>query len=249
MFFDKLKLIRNKSINGSLRAGQIISRQYSIDADCSNQNVFWLISNPGDEIQQEQIKNSFYEFDLLKKISSYIGNPKIIYDIGANIGNHSIYFSKRHSPDKIVLIEPFSEAIRHLLINVSLNYHSCFDLSYLGFGVSLKSGTATIQPPSQFNIGLTKLIPGNNGAVPLVTVDSISSENLIDFVKIDVEGMEMDALLGMQNTISRCKPSVFVEVADRNVELVDKFMFDYEYELAYEQSDYEGMTNKLYMAK
>jgi hypothetical protein len=38
-----------------------------------------------------------------------------------------------------------------------------------------------------------------------------------DFAKIDVEGLEMDVLLGISNTITLCKPRLFIEIHGADV--------------------------------
>jgi FkbM family methyltransferase len=52
---------------------------------------------------------------------------------------------------------------------------------------------------------------------PMVNIDAMSFERL-DFLKIDVEGMEEEVLRGASATIARCRPIVMAEVikSDRN---------------------------------
>lgn len=48
-------------------------------------------------------------------------------------------------------------------------------------------------------------------SVPLRTIDEIFGQAQVDFIKIDVEGMEIDALEGGRTTIERCRPALVVE--------------------------------------
>jgi hypothetical protein len=50
------------------------------------------------------------------------------------------------------------------------------------------------------------------GAVPVLTADDILDGRLVDFVKIDVEGAEMQVLTGLQRTIEMHRPAVAVEI-------------------------------------
>ena len=38
----------------------------------------------------------------------------------------------------------------------------------------------------------------------------------VDFIKIDVEGMEMQVLGGLAQTLERCRPVIFIEVDEAN---------------------------------
>jgi len=46
--------------------------------------------------------------------------------------------------------------------------------------------------------------------IPLTTLDSLDLPNC-HFIKVDVEGMELNVLKGAVNTINRCKPILYVE--------------------------------------
>ncbi len=180
--------------------------------------VSWLITNRNDEIQSRQLTDGFYEARELQQLYADIGPKKVVLDIGANIGNHAIYFSKRMDSERIILVEPYPPAIRHLLVNISLNYRNCFDLSFLGRAIGKKAGTARIIAPTEFNIGLTKIAATEPGATPVITGDELLSGAPIDLIKIDVEGMEIDVLAGLEATLSNQRPVLYVEVSQQNRE-------------------------------
>ena len=81
------------------------------------------------------------------------------------------------------------------------------------------------------NIGGTKLRPSKeNGRIQLKRLDDIEfNEDKIDFIKIDVEGLEYKVLNGARNLISKHKPLIFVEVA--NYDNVMKFFKELGYEI------------------
>ena len=45
----------------------------------------------------------------------------IVYDIGANIGNHTLYFSRTLNPKKIYSFEPAKELFETLNFNIKVN--------------------------------------------------------------------------------------------------------------------------------
>jgi hypothetical protein len=50
-----------------------------------------------------------------------------------------------------------------------------------------------------------------------------------DFIKLDVEGMELDLLRGAKETIERCAPVMLVEVLKNDVKLIGTFLGDIGY--------------------
>jgi hypothetical protein len=56
-----------------------------------------------------------------------------------------------------------------------------------------------------------------------VTIDSLSLERL-DFMKIDVEGMEEDVLEGAKDAISKFKPIMIIEIIKSNKDNLLSFL-------------------------
>ena len=60
--------------------------------------------------------------------------------------------------------------------------------------------------------------------VPLVTIDYLALK-ACRFIKADVEGMELDVILGAQETIKRCRPLLYLEyengTKERDQKLID----------------------------
>jgi FkbM family methyltransferase len=54
-----------------------------------------------------------------------------------------------------------------------------------------------------------------SGEIPATPIDMIEGLPRIDFVKIDVEGMELKVLNGMRQTIASYKPQMLIEMQDR----------------------------------
>lgn len=63
--------------------------------------------------------------------------------------------------------------------------------------------------------GLSLKTKGPGETVPLITVDSLALENC-HLIKIDVQGMEREVVLGTQQTVARCRPMLYVENDLRN---------------------------------
>lgn len=174
----------------------------------------WIYSN---------IKKSeaFYELELLKYIQYALANKKgCILDIGANIGNHSVYFGMYVS-DAVVCFEPNPKVMPYLVENLSTNRvnHKVFQL-----GLGDRETLAEIELPiaHENNIGAARLVEnygGAGGSIRVATLDSLLPEIKafikdlkIIAVKMDVEGMEPSVLRGGIATLEEYKPDLFIEI-------------------------------------
>jgi hypothetical protein len=68
-----------------------------------------------------EANNDYYEKIELDKFLEYIPKNGIIYDIGANIGNHTLFFSRYTLPQKIFAFEPIKEVCEVLVHNLRKN--------------------------------------------------------------------------------------------------------------------------------
>lgn len=77
------------------------------------------------------------------------------------------------------------------------------------------------------NLGGARAIDGTESGVetqwehveaPMLPLDSLHLKTPIDFIKLDVEGMEMQALEGMSRLIDANRPGIFAEIDNKNLE-------------------------------
>lgn len=166
-----------------------------------------------DLIQQTIIsKKTFFEVSELKMIRKYLPHNSTYVDIGANIGNHLVFFGLCAAPNKIFGFEPNPEIFSILEKNVTLNYlQKKTDLYQIAIGSQKSKGTLV----GSTNIGdafyTDKSVDVNQtGDIEILPLDDIIKEK-IDFLKIDVEGMELEVIKGSMNRISSDKPVIFIE--------------------------------------
>lgn len=137
--------------------------------------------------------------------------------MGANIGNHTLYFGKLENCTKIVAFEPNPHALRILKINILLNHlDQKIELHDIALGAKSTVETITF---SAGNLGRALIVHGSqtsagpeHAQVQVKKGDDILKDAKVDFIKIDVEGFEMQVLKGLEKTIKRCRPTLFVEV-------------------------------------
>ncbi|MEI9416241.1 FkbM family methyltransferase [Mesorhizobium sp. Cs1321R2N1] len=183
--------------------------------------VSFFISNGDDYIQSFLIRGDFYErpeLDLIKRLSP---PGKVFVDIGANIGNHSIFMSKFCSPSEVIVFEPNPKAIEILKINLALNGCANVNPAYLGLALSSESNLADVFYPISNNMGQAQMLKADHGAIKCIPGDVFLRQKPIGFIKIDVEGAEFDVLKGIQETVELWRPGILIEVwPERHQELV-----------------------------
>lgn len=177
--------------------------------------------NPNDNgLSTELLVFGSHEPDTTKFVSNYIKNEMICVDIGANIGYYSILYNKKvGKTGKVISIEPSPINFRFLRKN--LENQQIKNFICLNVACGDIEGNVEFCLDSRANkcfvIDNNSQIPPNSKiiSVPVKTVDNIiANEKLekVDFIKIDVEGYELNTIQGSLNTIRKFKPTVQIEI-------------------------------------
>lgn len=170
---------------------------------------------PWDVIQRTIVNTAnFFEKDILVELLKYLPEKPTILDIGANIGNHSVFFATIGNAKKVIAFEPIPETFRMLSNNIKINGLNDVITAYnVGVGSSCCDGEIDFM--SSDNIGGTSikiLTKKHKYALNIVSLDQFKLNlKKIDFIKIDVEGFEIEVLKGMLNIIKKYKPIIFIE--------------------------------------
>jgi FkbM family methyltransferase len=159
---------------------------------------------------------------------------RTVLDLGANIGVHTVDLSRLVGPTGIVhAFEPQRLTFQLLCANVALN--SCSNVFTHQAALGAAGGTIRVpalDPGERHNYGgLSLLDSGNGESVAMLTVDSMDLDDC-QFIKVDIEGMETEALRGAATTIKRFRPFLYVENdrQARSAELIG-LLQEYEYRL------------------
>lgn len=152
------------------------------------------------------INGSFDELNLLSHIAERYPVQKVILDIGANIGNHTIYFAEFLQADRIHSFEPYPASFLLLERNTEQYPHVSLYNTALGAQEGLVSMYAP--PNNMANAHITGTNSTSN--ISMVPLDSFGFED-VTLMKVDVEGYELEVFKGGMETIRRCRPVLFVE--------------------------------------
>jgi Methyltransferase FkbM domain len=125
-----------------------------------------------------------YEMELAADLRRLVRPGSRCFDVGANVGYHSLMLA-RLSRQPVVAFEPEPEAAARLQENLALNR---FDIRLVPLAVGAADGDKTI------------------------SLDRAAAIHFVpDFVKIDIEGGEADALAGAARLLQTRRPHLIVE--------------------------------------
>lgn len=226
-------------------------------------NGIKLFFDPNGSWQKKMLNGSYdsFLFDRLKTMNL---EGKIIFDIGAHIGYHSIYFSRLVGKNgKIFAFEPHPKNIERLRLILEKNKNELDNISVYDFAVSDKIGTEEFNLNEDIESGRSSgnfighadtfwdrsvyLEKGfNKTSVKTFSIDSLkdnlSIDKLPDIMKIDVEGAEYLVLLGAKQILKTKKPILFIEIHSiLNMFNVASFLFSLEYNLTILRKESSGI--------
>ncbi len=184
-----------------------------------------------DCIQMTIIRDeTYYGIDELNKLKKKYIKPNMkILDIGANIGNHSLYFARECKAGHIWQFEPQEDIFQILKRNMSINGLDKICDSY-NVGLGASEGIAVIDHYSRDNTGGTSIKMSSAGGIKVCCLDDYTFPD-IDFVKIDVEGFEYNVLTGGENTLRQHKPIIYIEIMEDKYEKVNRLLEQYGYRM------------------
>ncbi|HID67732.1 MAG TPA: FkbM family methyltransferase [Roseibacterium sp.] len=205
--------------------------------------VLFAIQNPDDEIQGYHLAGQFYEQEELEIMRRLFRPGGTFFDIGSNVGNHMLYAALHMQAAKVLVVEPNPKAYGVLLANIALNrLTQVVDGRGLGYGMGASDGSGFGVRAGKANLGGGHLVAGD-GDIIVTTGDRLAGEIGVDFIKIDVEGMEMDVLSGLTRTIARTRPTLCVEVNDENRGAMDIWAEAHSYRQVTEYRRYRKSEN------
>ena len=199
------------------------------------------VSNRNEIVQKKHYLGKLYKQHELELLQQFISDGDTIVDIGANIGNHTIFFAKNFPNSTVMPIEPSPAAIKILEANITANDCANIDTRFLGEGVSSSSGPALLQRGSANNLGNARVTREMTYAdlneqdrnwfqeIRLSKGDDLLFAIDVGFIKIDVAGHELEVLRGLEKTIERYRPAISVTIEDHDLESFHQWMIGANY--------------------
>lgn len=193
------------------------------------------------------LNTSSFDYEEVRLALTLLGNRLQTYgpgvvaiDCGANIGVHTIEWARQMTGwGSVVAIEAQERLFYSLCGNISIN--NCMNARAIWAAAGSKSGKMRIPVPDYgkpASFGSLELRKREGTEcigqeidyreescimVDIVTLDDLKLDRL-DLLKIDVEGMEADVLVGAQRTINACKPMMIIEVVKSDQDWIQSYL-------------------------
>lgn len=148
-----------------------------------------------------------------------------VYDIGANVGFVTLLAARLVGPTgRVIAFEPVPENVAAIRHNLALNGIDWAEVVETAVAEKPGSATLILSDVSAFSRLATVNVPtGARGQIEVgvTSVDEFLAAGLApppDFVKIDVEGAELEVVRGMRQTLADHHPTIMCEVHDVQAE-------------------------------
>jgi len=177
--------------------------------------------NPNEYIDKKILTENFYESEITDELLVCLQQGGTFWDIGANIGIHSIAVKKNIPQVKVYSFEPNPRTLGALYDNVRLNN---LDITVCGFALYETVGSMTLHI-NDGNSGMTTLTPWHatkfQSTVQCLTTtgDTLLTEGFDPptAIKLDTEGSELNVLKGCSKILSNPGLKLILLEADNNL--------------------------------
>jgi FkbM family methyltransferase len=204
------------------------------------------------------------EDDIIERFCPKEGD--IVIDVGAHFGRYTIIASKRVGPNgKVIAIEAHPQNFELLNCNIKLNnLNNIISLNYAAFSkqTTVKLYLKSDEPSDAiYNTLISNRVKSTDFLeVQANTLDYLLQSNLVNlekvnWIKIDVEGAELEVLRGSTNVLANSKDIVLlIEIHtlpdgknhyETIMDLLSRYNFNVEFEKTYGSGEKHVILRKL----
>jgi FkbM family methyltransferase len=192
----------------------------------------------------DELEIDFYKI-LLRLRRKHFGDGVHLIDCGANIGTFTVELARTMDGwGSVLAIEAQERLFYALAGNIVLGNHH--NARAILAAVGARDGTVRVPVPDYTSLGTfgsLELQPSDQtealgqpidyseaatAEIPAMTIDSLNLQRL-DFLKIDVERMELDVLEGCRATIERLHPILAIEHLKVGIDRIAQWLSDIGY--------------------
>jgi len=165
-----------------------------------------MMLDPAEIVDGDIITEGYWEPEVLEAIQSRLKPGDTFWDIGGNLGTHSLTIKKLMPSVTVVAFEP--NPIMNGLFEAAAKMNG-LEIRLNKFGLSDKAGEAEFYVYTGLNYGKSGLHAPNEASVRTIKVELKTGDQLIEqdgfpaphVIKIDIEGHELFAFRGMMNLL------------------------------------------------
>lgn len=187
-------------------------------------NIRYIDKGQFDEVKLKG--ENFYEQWMLTCIQGLGYIPGVWLDVGAHVGNHTIFFSNHCNADEVWAYEPTPETFAVLKENVANNCTNTVRL--FNCAVGGKKGKCRLKEVERTGQNSVTYQKGN---IPMEVIGDIAAK--VALVKIDVEGFEFEVLKGAMPMLERDLPELFIESFEPMEKVLDALPKGYKFIQSY----------------
>lgn len=154
-----------------------------------------------------------YELGMLRAMREHLQPGDLVLDVGANIGNHSLYLATV-AGCRVVAFEPNRELATALRTSVTLSAApDAIEVRTHALGAA--SARGSLDNLDDANLGGQSVkVQVEGGDFDVLALDEVDLPGPVRAIKVDVEGMELDVLAGAEQLIARDRPDLYIEAID-----------------------------------
>ncbi|MHC5208978.1 FkbM family methyltransferase [Pseudomonas chlororaphis] len=156
-----------------------------------------------------------FEKDTTDLLRALCDETSTAIDVGANIGLTSIALSQICQRGRIIAIEPVPNTFEFLKLNIDASDIENVSLKNVALGAAAGSVEMFVNDDNLAASFVVSSDIDQKHRIPLSTLDQIVSQSdlgAVDFIKIDVEGFELEVLKGAVETLASFRPIVLLEM-------------------------------------
>jgi FkbM family methyltransferase len=210
-----------------------------------------------DNIVIRMKKGKIFEQEIVDVANRYVRKGTTVLDVGANLGQMSLFFSKFTGENGQVLAFEADDFIYEIL-KKNIDANNCKNVKAILCAVYDCDGKKMFYPVQDFkrfgsygSYGLSPIVKEGR-SINTITIDSLNINKPISFMKVDVQGSDLFALRGAVETIEKNRMPIIFEFeqqfqAEFNTTFQD--YLDFIQSISYEVEEVVNKINYLIVPK
>jgi len=178
--------------------------------------LWWIAEN---DAVSDMLFEGTFERDERALVGAFVKPGMTVLDVGAHAGLYTMIAAKRARPGgRVIAFEPSARERARLERHLRINGLADVAIEPVAIGAVDGEVDLFVVETNQTGCNSLRRVPGERAMatrVPIRRLDAYAAErgiDRVDFVKMDIEGGERDALLGGEALFRRTRPALLVEI-------------------------------------